>query len=117
MGMTARTVARAAQLVKHARNDCGSLDHLRLQRPLDDLAARDAHEGHLRTLSRRDDAPDLVVLEIDPGVVVAGVPWLHLAGSDQLHVQRPTILFCIVVRAMAALEETEAVHDRQLLRP
>src|SRR6185295_13523600 len=49
--------------------------------------------------------------------VVAGVTRLHLAGADQLLVERAAQRFAIVVRRVAPLQEAEALHRRELLRP
>ncbi len=51
------------------------------QRLLDHLAVDDAHVEHVGVGPRGDDALHRVVLEVDAGVVVAGIAGLHLLRS------------------------------------
>src|SRR5512139_3522734 len=90
-------------------------DPLRLHHPFGDPAAHHAHVIDLGVGAGGHHALDLVVLEVDPGVVVAGVPRLHFPGSDQLLVQGSPPRLAVVVRRVTALDEAEALDDRQLL--
>src|SRR5262245_26630338 len=90
--------------------ECDSRNHFRLHQLLDDLAVDAADVIDVGLRARGDDALDFVVFEVNAGVVVAGVARLHLAGSDQLLIQRASIFFTVVVRRVAALEEAEALY-------
>src|SRR5262245_55302992 len=68
-----------------------SRNPLGLQHLLDHFAVDDADVVDLGLRPRGHDALDRVVLEIDAGVVVAGVAGLHLPRSDQLVIERPAI--------------------------
>src|SRR5688500_4589471 len=92
-------------------------DALRLESPLDDFAANETHVVALRTGPSGDHSLDLVVLEIDPGVVVAGVAGLQFTGSDHPVIGRPALRFTVVVRRVAALQESEALDHREHFGP
>ena len=74
-----------------------------------------AHVVHLRVGPGGYHAAHLIVLEVDPRIVVAGIAGLEFARLDQLQIQRPSRGFRVVVRTVAPLEKAEPFHDRQFL--
>src|ERR1051326_4595678 len=94
-----------------------SLDPLGLERVLDHAAADDAYVVHLRTVPRRHDARDAVVLEIQAGIVIARVARLHATARDQRVIERPPAGLAVVMRTVAAGEKAETLDNRQLFGP
>src|SRR5262245_55960926 len=84
---------------------------------LDRLTVGQTYVIDLRSVAQRHHPLHRVVFEIDAGVVVAGIAGFHFSGADQLQVERPTVRLRIVVRAVAPLDESEALHRRQFLWP
>src|SRR6476646_4968907 len=92
------------------------VDPFRFELAFDERALDDAHVVDVRAFACRDDPRHAIVLEIESGVVVTGIAGLHASARNQRLIERTPSRLAVVVRTMAARQESEALDNREFLR-